>query len=83
MGRLFALVAVIFFAPFHLAIAALIFFLDGGPVFYRPKRLGKDGRPFTMFKYRSMRVGTCVRCDSSPILMGCSRPLDLHTDVKV
>src|SRR5436309_3913866 len=57
MGRLFALVAAIFFAPFHLAIAALIFFLDGGPVFYRPKRLGKDGRSFTMFKYRSMRVG--------------------------
>jgi len=62
MGRLFAVVAVIFFAPFHLAIAALIFFLDGGPVFYRPKRLGKDGRPFTMFKYRSMRVG------ASPII---------------
>ncbi len=57
MGRLLALVAAIAFAPFHLVIAALIYLEDGGPVFYRAVRLGKGGRPFTMYKYRSMRVG--------------------------
>lgn len=64
MGRVLALVAAIVLAPFHLIIAALIYLEDGGPVFYRPVRLGKDGRPFTMYKYRSMRVG------ASPVVAG-------------
>lgn len=64
MGRLFALLAAIAFAPFHLAIAALIFLGDPGPVFYRSGRLGRDGRPFEMFKYRSMRVGCGMQIDS-------------------
>lgn len=29
---------------------------DGGPVFYNAPRVGKDGKPFTMYKFRSMRV---------------------------
>lgn len=29
---------------------------DGGPVFYNAPRIGKDGREFTMFKLRSMKV---------------------------
>jgi undecaprenyl phosphate N,N'-diacetylbacillosamine 1-phosphate transferase len=57
VGRLFALLALIVGTPLHLMIAALIFLGDRGPVFYRTQRLGKDGQPFGMFKYRSMRVG--------------------------
>jgi lipopolysaccharide/colanic/teichoic acid biosynthesis glycosyltransferase len=63
VGRLFALFAAIAFAPFHLAIAALIFLGDRGPVFHRSMRLGKDGRPFEMLKYRSMQVGCGTRID--------------------
>jgi lipopolysaccharide/colanic/teichoic acid biosynthesis glycosyltransferase len=63
VGRLFALLAAVAFAPFHLAIAALIFAGDRGPVFYRSRRLGKDGRPFEMFKYRSMRVDCGAQID--------------------
>jgi lipopolysaccharide/colanic/teichoic acid biosynthesis glycosyltransferase len=29
---------------------------DGGPVFYNATRVGRDGRPFTMYKYRTMHV---------------------------
>lgn len=37
-------------------IAVLIKLDDGGPVFYKGKRLGKNMKPFAMFKFRSMKV---------------------------
>lgn len=41
-----------------LALAALAIKLDSrGPVFYRQDRIGRDGRAFRIFKFRSMRVG--------------------------
>ncbi|WP_431357143.1 sugar transferase [Kocuria rhizophila] len=41
-----------------LALTALAVKLeDGGPVLYRQERVGIDGSTFTMFKFRSMRVG--------------------------
>ena len=46
--------------PFVLIIVAicapLIYFEDKGPIFYNAPRVGKDGRDFTMYKLRSMRV---------------------------
>ena len=39
------------------AVAALLIKLDSpGPVFYRQERVGRDGRTFTLTKFRSMRV---------------------------
>ena len=43
--------------PVFLAVAALIKITDGGPVFYRQERVGRYGRPFRIWKFRSMRVG--------------------------
>lgn len=37
-------------------LAPIIHFEDGGPVFYNAPRVGKDGRDFTMYKLRSMKV---------------------------
>lgn len=31
---------------------------DGGPIFHRGERMGKDGRIFRMFKFRSMKVNS-------------------------
>ena len=45
----FVLVALAFLAP-------LIHFEDKGPVFYNAPRVGKGGRPFVMYKLRSMKV---------------------------
>ena len=46
--------------PFVLIIVAicapLIYFEDKGPIFYNAPRVGKDGRDFTMYKLRSMKV---------------------------
>lgn len=39
-----------------LIIAVLIRIDSPGPALFRQERLGKDGQPFTIFKFRSMRV---------------------------
>jgi len=48
--------AVLAAAPLLLLIAALIKLDSPGPVLFRQRRIGKHGRPFTMFKLRTMRV---------------------------
>ncbi|HUX16126.1 MAG: sugar transferase [Phycisphaerae bacterium] len=40
-----------------LAIALVIRLTDRGPVFYRQERVGRGGRPFRIFKFRTMVVG--------------------------
>lgn len=54
--RVSALLAVILLLPIFAVIAALIR-LDGpGPVVFRQTRVGKDGREFTLLKFRTMVV---------------------------
>jgi exopolysaccharide biosynthesis WecB/TagA/CpsF family protein len=43
-------------APLFLAIALAIAIEDRGPVFFRQTRIGKNGKPFRMIKFRSMVV---------------------------
>lgn len=52
-----ATVALIVFSPVMLAVAIAIWIEDRGPVFYRQVRMGLDGKPFEIVKFRSMRVG--------------------------
>jgi Undecaprenyl-phosphate glucose phosphotransferase len=52
-----ALSAFIVFSPVMLLVAIIIKLEDRGPVFYRQERMGLDGKPFDIFKFRSMRVG--------------------------
>jgi Undecaprenyl-phosphate glucose phosphotransferase len=49
--------AALFFSPLMLAIALAIWLEDRGPIFYRQVRMGLDGKPFEILKFRSMRVG--------------------------
>ncbi|MBC7343367.1 MAG: sugar transferase [Clostridia bacterium] len=44
-------------SPFFLLIAMAIKIDSPGPVFYRQERIGKNGVPFRVFKFRSMVVG--------------------------
>ncbi len=41
-------------APLFLVISLIVKLTDGGPVFFRQKRVGRDGRVFDFFKFRSM-----------------------------
>jgi putative colanic acid biosynthesis UDP-glucose lipid carrier transferase len=48
-------------APAMLACAAAVKLSSPGPVFFRQKRYGLDGRPIDVWKFRSMRV-----CENGP-----------------
>ena len=52
--------ALLVLAPAYLLIALLVK-LDGGPVFFRQTRIGLNGRPFLMLKFRSMVVDAEAR----------------------
>lgn len=58
--RIVDLLCSVILLPFVLLItlfvAAAIKLNDGGPVFYRSKRIGKGFKEFDMFKFRSMKV---------------------------
>ncbi|WP_138494819.1 sugar transferase [Paenibacillus pinistramenti] len=51
-----AIVLLLVLWPFCLIIAAAIRMDSKGPVFFKQKRMGRGGRPFTIFKFRTMRV---------------------------
>ncbi len=44
-------------APVLALIAALLWWESGAPIF-RQVRVGRDGQPFVLYKFRTMRVGT-------------------------
>ncbi len=47
-------VGVVLLSPLLLMIALLVKAEDGGPVFFRQERVGYRGRPFRMWKFRTM-----------------------------
>jgi lipopolysaccharide/colanic/teichoic acid biosynthesis glycosyltransferase len=48
-------VLLVFTLPVSLVAMLAILIEDGQPVFYRQQRVGKDGRVFNLYKFRSMR----------------------------
>lgn len=60
MKRLFDIVAatcgIVILSPLMIIIAVLIKGEDHGPIFYKQVRVGKNGKTFKMYKFRSMFV---------------------------
>ncbi|MFT4068085.1 undecaprenyl-phosphate glucose phosphotransferase [Paraburkholderia sp.] len=54
--RAFALVALIALSPLFVVIAVAIKLSSPGPVFFRQRRKGLKGQPFSIYKFRSMRL---------------------------
>lgn len=72
MDILLCAIAMIVAAPVMLIVAAAIKLEDGGPVFYKQKRLTRNGREFEILKFRSMIVdaekyaGAVLATDADP-----------------
>jgi len=51
-----SIIVLLAFLPFGLLIITAIAIFDPGPIFYRQERIGKDGKKFLLWKFRTMRV---------------------------
>lgn len=49
-----ALLLMVLFLPFWILVPILIYLDSGTPILFKHRRLGKDGREFYLFKFRSM-----------------------------
>ena len=56
LGLLLSIIGLPFFVLIFIIVAPLIYIEDRGPIFYNAPRLGKNGKIFKMFKFRSMKV---------------------------
>lgn len=69
-----AAVGLLFLSPFLFFIALRIRCEDGGPFFYRGERVGLHGKPFRIFKFRTMvvnadKIGGPSTSDDDPRLL--------------
>ena len=56
LDALISLPVFVLLLPFFILMGAVIKLNSRGPVFYRARAIGKNGKEFTMLKFRSMRV---------------------------
>ncbi len=56
LDRVLAFLLLVLFSPFFLMIPIGLKGFSRGPVLFKQKRLGRNGRPFTMVKFRTMAV---------------------------
>lgn len=53
--------AIVALMPVLILVAILVFVADPGPVFYAQRRIGRGGREFSCFKFRSMATDSDAR----------------------
>jgi lipopolysaccharide/colanic/teichoic acid biosynthesis glycosyltransferase len=84
MKRLFdimsSLVGLIFISPIFLVVPILIKFDSKGPVFFKQWRIGKGGRPFKIYKFRTMvqdaeKVGSLITAGNDQRITGIGKLL--------
>ena len=65
-----ALIGIIGTSPLWIVGIIGILVSDWGPVFYTARRIGKNNKPFKMYKFRSMRVAKAATEASLKPLLG-------------
>jgi exopolysaccharide biosynthesis polyprenyl glycosylphosphotransferase len=73
-----ALLLLVLLAPVMVAVAALVALTDGRPVLYSQERVGRAGRPYRLWKFRTMRrdaekMGAAWAVDGDPRVLPVGR----------
>lgn len=50
----FSLIAIIILSPLYIFTAVMVYSTSKGPIFYSQERIGINGKPFSMLKFRTM-----------------------------
>jgi lipopolysaccharide/colanic/teichoic acid biosynthesis glycosyltransferase len=75
VGSIFALV---FLSPIFVYAAILIKIVSPGPVFFKQTRIGHLGRPFVIWKFRTMTMNADITPHKDQILNEIKNDLTLH-----
>ncbi|MDR6117557.1 exopolysaccharide biosynthesis polyprenyl glycosylphosphotransferase [Aeromicrobium sp. SORGH_AS981] len=71
--RLGATALLVLTSPLLVGAALLVRLTSAGPIFYRQERIGKDGQPFAMIKFRSMhpdadqRLASLIKAEGAEV----------------
>jgi exopolysaccharide biosynthesis polyprenyl glycosylphosphotransferase len=77
--RVFVAIAVFMLLPLFLAIALAVKLSSPGPLFYRQRRIGRDGHEFDMLKFRTM-TSTAEECGEADAAWAASQ---VNSDIDV
>lgn len=73
--------------PLFVAVAGVIRLTSRGPIFFRQRRVGRGGREFCMFKFRTMHVDSEDRLRRDPdlydLFVRCSHKIPTRLDPRV
>jgi exopolysaccharide biosynthesis polyprenyl glycosylphosphotransferase len=77
LGRTLAALGLLVLSPLLLTLALLTKLSSPGPVFFRQRRIGRDGHEFEMLKFRSMRLAAPRPAEGHDVANVMPLPSDL------
>jgi exopolysaccharide biosynthesis polyprenyl glycosylphosphotransferase len=69
VDRLTAALMILLLSPLLIGVTLAVRFSSPGPIFFRQRRIGRDGRAFDLLKFRSMRIADDPGPEGAPAVL--------------